>query len=496
MEERKMSRKKRFKTDIALILAIVFAFVQMLPGVVVAVGNKGPVEGSFTAAADPRITDISVNAGSRAEVEGEEVTDASVEYRAGQGASVVITVNDNELEVTLANDTMDTMELIADELEQQLTNDGVTNIDIVAVRNGDNAKLKFTAHDEKIEVESGANSSYIGINDTIDEDPSMALSPGQNYNISVTVDSPDTLEALDNLELRLWYVTDAAVTITKSAFEALNDVGTNPVTYASIVWDQDSNTLGEISAGAVTAGAIKDANKLKAFHWDVTAEEGESGEGIPLSFLIDEVTNFEFVFDVRIGRIAKLPEGDGQWQIAAVIRDSDGIVDFEAFERSEGTQGIDMNPIYSLFKQDTVPAEWREVDAGSRFTTASAITVSGLTFLANAQFDVRVRAADEWANAADPEDVIPRRSGESNVTGASFGLQAGTTSGAGIDLPQSAAETESITTSGAFDLNFSSYDDSKYDAETWLSLALGDDVPGGREYQGIITYVISSYTTN
>lgn len=493
MEGRKMSRKKRFKTDIALILAIVFAFVQMLPGVVVANGD-GIVSGSFSAEATPIITDINVlSEVTETEHEGSYRTDVDME---AIGVQVEFTFNETIIDLDLALKT--TMTQVADSIQTQLDADENSDVSVEEVRNADDdrGKLKITAQPGvTIVIEGSSNLNSIGLAE-IEVDPSASLNPGDEYTIEVAVHSPAGLSdtQLSELIVKLWHDEDGNA--TQSAFDADLDT-TNPVTYASITWERADNEAN-LSAGAF----FEEGHDHYGHQWLL------SSSNLPTSAQLESevVTDVTFEFNVRIGKIAKPALVNDKWQIAAIIiNDSDMPIEdsYVQFDKIGSTEGINMNWYGEVMVADGTEADFGDnIEAG---TTSTAISVSGISMIGNADFSQNVKAADVWTgsssdsvtrvaiNVENETIAVPE---DDNTFGVLIAMTSQALSATGIKGDPDQSVT--VTTSGALAsgaLEFTDYDSSTSsgdDFTPYLFLALSEDFLGGQKFTGDITFVIGN----
>ena len=480
MEETKMSRRKRLKMDVALILAIVFAFVQILPGVVVANG-EGIVPGIITAKATPIITDLNVlSDATETEHEGDYVLDVDI----GE-LNHLVEFTLNETSIILDLDSKATMTKVVEGIQEQLGADENYDVSVEEVRNVANTrgKIKITAQlGVIIVIEDVANLGLIGLGE-IEVDPSASLNPGDEYTIEVSVHSPAGLQdaQLDNLIVKLWY--DEGGNTTQSGFDDLTT--TNPVTYASITWERAYNEAS-LSAGAF----YPEENENYDHQWLL------SSSNLPLSAELESYlkTDATFAFNVKVGKIAKPALGNDKWQIAAVINDGTNNVDdsYKQFDKIGSTEGINMNWYGEVMVAEGTEAAFEPgVEAG---TTSTAISVSGISMIGNAAFDQKVKAADVWTGSRGDSvtrvaiDVgnVPE---DENTFAVFVAMTSQALSAASINVDPD--QSLRVTTSGS--LSFTDYADStSSDFTPYLFLALSEDFLGGQDFTGDITFVIEN----
>jgi hypothetical protein len=195
-----------------------------------------------------------------------------------------------------------------------------------------------------------------------------AMTPQQEYTVTVTVSDADELTDLDSVVLKVWYDSNGGTPI-KSEFDS---AAANTQTGAILTWNGTDfsiqpSTSTTWSLGTCTAPTL-------------------SGE-----------TTGDFTFVFTVGKVAYETTGSALWQIGAEATDSTAATGWNF----DG-QGASMN-YYGEISVPTATSNWGTLTGGTGFTDPSAQKPLGVTinFIANGDFAEKVKSSSTWTGASE-----------------------------------------------------------------------------------------------
>jgi len=232
----------------------------------------------------------------------------------------------------------------------------------------------------------------------------QALTPQKEYDIKVTVNDNDCIGnpdgGLDKLNIKLWYDKDGDDILLnppdESVFNSYNSY--NPQNSLKIKWVRGG------TASLIGGGETWNLNQKKSI--------------LPNESNLNDTT-FEFVFNIKIGKIAKEASSTNRWQIAAKITDVDGFESYKAFEKPTGF-GLEMD-FYGEMVMDTTT-----VDVNNLFTTNTngeiVYEVKNISFISNSKFNKTVKADNFLVDINDYKNLLFRMHNADNKN--TFALRA------------------------------------------------------------------------
>jgi len=193
----------------------------------------------------------------------------------------------------------------------------------------------------------------------------VAITPQQEYTVTITVSDGDQLTDLNTVVLKIWYDSNGG-TPTEGEFDsalAATD------TCAVLTWSSSSGFS---------------INPSSSTTWSL----GSCSAPVSLNVTSDD---FDFVFTV--GKVALETTGSALWQIAAKATDSKSDTGWN-YDSSGAT--ID------FYGEVTVPAttvNWGSIEAGTDFVDIESEEMIGVTlnYIANGDYDKQVRTSATWA---------------------------------------------------------------------------------------------------
>jgi hypothetical protein len=299
-----------------------------------------------------------------------------------------------------------------------------------------------------------------------------ALEPQKDFDIKVTVTDNDgiynTVGGIKQLDIKMWYDQDGddlngEIMNTADQGTYVSKTSHNPQDYVKISWDRASGAI--LSGG----GSTWELDLSKSIFPD-TANETDP--------------TFTFVFNLKIGKIAKEASNVHKWQIAAKVSDMDDHSDYRAFIKGTSL-GLPML-FYGEVNVATNIVEWNRIDKGGEFN-AHPKEVTGISYIANGYYDELIKADSAWANIVDPNQTVPRTSDA--TTPNSFALKTNTIDDAATSTVIPVNESNHKLRSNQPASNI----ETPVPTSNFLFIKLNETFHDSILYTGNITYGISNY---
>ncbi|MTI95548.1 MAG: hypothetical protein FH749_08675 [Firmicutes bacterium] len=202
-----------------------------------------------------------------------------------------------------------------------------------------------------------------------------SLTPQQEYFIKIDVSDEDGIDTVLNLEVRLWYDVDGAITDT-----IMSDSSQIPYPDKGFVFLCYSQT------GAIFIPFNKGS-------WDV-------GEAI-----IEQHTDTtaSYTIPVTIGKLAmETTTDDDAWMIGVYAKDElhtpDDPFQGEAYYEKNGTAGLPMNWYGEIVVEENTAVDWGNIPGGTKYSDDEARQElnQGISYLSNGTYGEQAKAAKEW----------------------------------------------------------------------------------------------------
>lgn len=218
------------------------------------------------------------------------------------------------------------------------------------------------------------------------------LTPQQEYDIKVTVSDADTLDQLEKIQVRLWYdesgVGSTSYYFTQAMLVAVPAYGGNGDfrNLLSIEWNRAPNNA-----------AIDVSLQNFGSSWSLTESV------LPTDFTAN---TFEFIFTVKVGKVARETIGDAKWQLSATVKDQGNLQAYLAYEPNMGIFGIGMN----WYGEITVPPDyeivWEDAAASMDFNHSRAVEQvffagNSLNIISNGDYIEQVKSVGIWDGSDD-----------------------------------------------------------------------------------------------
>lgn len=200
------------------------------------------------------------------------------------------------------------------------------------------------------------------------------LMPQQSYDIKAAVTSIDGIANLDSLEVKMWL--DTSGNQTKESY--FNDVKYfDGAISARIIWNKKDNKV-IFDAGEDTTWSLQ-TKKC------VLPDEEELSD--------NSLKNFEFIFRITIGKVARMTEGDSIWMLAYQGASKSGTV--YDYYSSNDKVGLKMDWYCEVEAPKNIG--WGDICPGVSYEDANAKQrVTGVRYISNGNFNEQVKFDADW----------------------------------------------------------------------------------------------------
>ena len=207
--------------------------------------------------------------------------------------------------------------------------------------------------------------------------PATSLTPQQTYWVKVSVTDNDGIGNLSYLYTHLWYDSDGGAPVW-----AGRGAGNLPASSMGYTFINTAGTWSEGYAGGTT--------------WEFTLVSAPTAaQSADIN-----VTTFDFVYSVKIGKIAaETVTSPEKWQVMAYAYDAQAQT-AELGYQSGGVYGLPMNWYGEVIVPTSYTVDWGIVPAGMNFNSVSAVEsiTGGVTYIANGIWVGQFKAATSWTN--------------------------------------------------------------------------------------------------
>ena len=210
--------------------------------------------------------------------------------------------------------------------------------------------------------------------------PATSLTPQQTYWVKVSVTDNDGIGNLSKIYTHLWWDSDTTSGSAWSGYGAGNtpelDMGYTFINTAG-TWS-DAYTSGTTWAFALVSAPT-------------VAQSSDTN-----------ITTFDFVYSVKIGKAARETTGVDRWQLPAIAEDAQAQTAQNAVLQGS-LYGLWMNWYGEVIVPSSYTVDWGIVPSGMNFNSASAVeqitlAAGGVKYIANGEWLWQYKAAPTWTN--------------------------------------------------------------------------------------------------
>ena len=207
------------------------------------------------------------------------------------------------------------------------------------------------------------------------------MTPQHSYDIKISITDNDGLGDLSTVRVKLWYDT---LGLRASKTDFLDQTSPSNTAYQEIVWDRTTNTVS--------------TSNLANTSWSFPSHVVPSN-----TFLANvQNTSFDFVFTVKVGKVATETKDAARWQVAVLTTDS-ASYDFYRAYTDNGKPGLFMN-WYGEVSTDPVTIDWGAVPLGLNFDDAAAEKSLGestkVKYISNGLYTTGIKATKTWTTTS------------------------------------------------------------------------------------------------
>ena len=203
------------------------------------------------------------------------------------------------------------------------------------------------------------------------------MTPQHSYDIKIAITDNDGLGNLSTVRVKLWYDPTG-----NQASRTEFDAQTSPAntSYQEITWDRATNTVSSSNL----------ANSSWTFPLYV----------VPSNTVLENAqnTSFDFVFTVKVGKVASQTYNAARWHVAVLTTDSANYEFYRAYT-DNGKPGLFMN-WYGEVSPDSVTIDWGSVPLGLSFDDPAAEKSLGqftrVKYISNGLYTTGIKASKTW----------------------------------------------------------------------------------------------------
>ena len=231
----------------------------------------------------------------------------------------------------------------------------------------------------------------------------MFLMPQQEYDLEVSLFDLDE-EGLKNLELKMWF-DETGESVMESRFHDIDDHdGQKSV---AIRWNSEEGAI--LDSGdddtwelLLEESVIPDVDEiLNDLDEDEEIEKDEETQEDIQVKEQSEILEYEFVFRVKIGKVARMTMDASKWQIAFVANDAD----IYEYHKINSNAGMDMEWYCEVESPEQV--QWGNLRAGIDYNDfGSKQRISGIRYIANGDYIEQVRFDNNWNDSQGESEAV------------------------------------------------------------------------------------------
>ena len=224
----------------------------------------------------------------------------------------------------------------------------------------------------------------------------MFFMPQQEYDLEISLfDLAE--DGLDNLELKMWF-DETGEGVMESRFNDIDEYdGQKSI---AIRWNKEDGAVLD-SADDTWELLLEDGAVLDSADdtWELLLEDSVISDVEEMEE--SDILEYEFVFRVKIGKVARMTTDSSKWQTAFVVNDGE-VYDYH--KHGNGV-GLDMEWYGEVESPDQV--QWGNIRAGIDYDDFGAKQRIGeIKYISNGDYLEQVRFGSNWSSSEGESEAV------------------------------------------------------------------------------------------